>query len=246
MSNNKRYYLIDCIRGLALISMIVYHAVWDLVYLFGVDMPWYESDMAVIWQQSICWTFILLSGFCWDFGGRKLQRAVKILVCSGIISLVTLIFMPESKILFGILTLIGTGMLLMIPLDKLYKRINPYIGMLIMLFLFLFTKEINSGKVGFHNIGTLKLSDDLYSNMFTAYLGFPSVSFESMDYFPILPWIFLYQTGYFLYRIFVMNTWLEKLPGITFKPIEWLGKNSLLVYMLHQPVVFGGLWLVFL
>ena len=58
---------LDAIRGWALVSMIAYHASWDLVYLFGLDWPWYHSFGAHVWQQSICWTFLLLSGFCWSF-----------------------------------------------------------------------------------------------------------------------------------------------------------------------------------
>lgn len=60
-----RYALLDEIRGLALVNMVVYHAVWDLVYLFACDWDWYQSGIAAfLWQQMICRTFILLSGFC--------------------------------------------------------------------------------------------------------------------------------------------------------------------------------------
>lgn len=244
-SYSVRYRLLDNIRGICLISMILYHGIWDLVYIFGVDIPWYESDFAFIWQQSICWTFILLSGFCWPFSRNKFKRGLLVLGCSVVISLVTLIFMPDSKILFGILSLIGSAMLLMIPLDKLYTRVNPFIGLIICFTLFLFTGNINDESLGFFGRELIELPGELYSNMFTAYLGFPFKGFSSSDYFPILPWIFLYQTGYFLHQIFVKRNWLEKISDISFKPLVWLGKNSLIVYMIHQPVVYGVLWLVF-
>ena len=64
----QRYFWFDNMRAIAMISMILYHGVWDLVYLYGVDFPWYEGKMAFLWQQSICWTFILLSGFCFSLG----------------------------------------------------------------------------------------------------------------------------------------------------------------------------------
>ena len=51
--DKQRYEVLDTIRGLALLSMICYHAAWDLVYLFGADWPWYHSAAAHIWQQSI-------------------------------------------------------------------------------------------------------------------------------------------------------------------------------------------------
>ena len=58
----SRVEWLDSIRGITLISMILYHAVWDIVYIAKVDWDWFKSDGAYIWQQSICWTFILLSG----------------------------------------------------------------------------------------------------------------------------------------------------------------------------------------
>ena len=46
----------DTLRGLTLVSMIVYHACWDLVYLYRLDWDWYRSFWAYAWQQSICCT----------------------------------------------------------------------------------------------------------------------------------------------------------------------------------------------
>lgn len=62
-STSTRCALLDELRGLDLISMMLYHGMWDLVYLFGVRAPWYGSWQGELWQQSICWVFILLSGF---------------------------------------------------------------------------------------------------------------------------------------------------------------------------------------
>ena len=67
----KRLHFLDALRGVTLISMIAYHGMWNLVYLFGVQAPWYRGTPGYLWQQSICWTFILLSGFCWSFSLRS-------------------------------------------------------------------------------------------------------------------------------------------------------------------------------
>lgn len=64
----QRLPFIDLIRGITIIEMISYHFLWDLVYLYNADIPWYKSHGAYIWQQSICWTFILLAGFSWHLG----------------------------------------------------------------------------------------------------------------------------------------------------------------------------------
>ena len=63
-----RYRLPDTLRGALLLSMIAYHTGWDLVYLFGYRVPWFTASPGYVWQQSICWGFILLSGFCLGLG----------------------------------------------------------------------------------------------------------------------------------------------------------------------------------
>ena len=52
-STSTRCALLDELRGLDLISMMLYHGMWDLVYLFGVSAPWYGSWQGGLWQQSI-------------------------------------------------------------------------------------------------------------------------------------------------------------------------------------------------
>lgn len=241
----KRYFLLDSLRGITLISMMVYHAVWDLVYIFGVKMPWYQSKWAFVWQQSICWTFILLSGFCWSLGGKKRKRALQVAGASVLISAVTLIFMPENRVLFGVLSAIGTGMFLMIPLDKVFRRINPYLGILAGFGIFIITREVNAGYLGFGSWRLWELPKEWYANLFTAYLGFPAADFWSTDYFSVIPWLFLYWTGYFLYIILEQMDFMKHLTGFRIKPLEVLGRHSLEIYMLHQPVIYGVLYLVF-
>ena len=58
-----RLHLLDALRGFLMLNMIAYHGMWNLVYLFGVKASWYSGTPKYLWQQFICWTFILLSGF---------------------------------------------------------------------------------------------------------------------------------------------------------------------------------------
>ena len=113
-----RYGVLDSIRGSVLISMILFHACWDLVYLFDKDWIWYRGTGAYIWQQSICWTFILLSGFCWSLGKKPVKRGLLVFLAGAVVSIVTILFMPKDRVLFGILTLIGSCMLITVLLHK--------------------------------------------------------------------------------------------------------------------------------
>ena len=140
-----RYYALDGIRGLALLNMITYHAVWDLVYLFDINLQWYQSEGTYIWQQCICWTFIFLSGFCEPLGKKKMKRGIIIFSFGFLIVVTTLIALPQNRVRFGVLTLIGSCMLLMIPAEKVLQKCRPLHGLIFSITLFLLTKNVNQG-----------------------------------------------------------------------------------------------------
>ncbi len=239
-SNKQRYGLLDSFRGLVLISMIVYHGSWDLVYLFHKNWTWYQGTGAYIWQQSICWSFILLSGFCWSLGHKPLKRGLLVFGAGALVSVVTLIFMPQERVLFGVLTMTGSSMLFMIPLSKLSSKVPPRLGLLFSLFLFIVTRNVNSGFLGFERWNIAKLPQMLYSSYFTTFLGFPVQEFFSTDYFSFIPWFFLFLSGYFIYRMMERSGGLRNGCLIRkWEPLAFLGRHSLLIYMLHQPLVFG-------
>lgn len=233
-----RRHGLDTIRGLALISMILYHASWDMVYLFGADWDWYRSDGAYLWQQVTCWTFILLSGYCFHLGHHRLRRGLMAFGGGIIVTVVTLLTMPSSPVFWGVLTLLGTATLLTIPLDRLFSKLPAWVGLALSFCLFLLMGEVNNGYLGFEGTRILALPEGLYANLLTAFLGFPAAGFRSSDYFPLLPWLLLFWTGYFLYRLRPEDPHeeLPKIPLVTF-----MGRHSLLIYLLHQPVVYGVL-----
>ena len=118
----RRYHGLDTLRGVTLVSMMAYHACWDLVYIFGMDWDWYESFGAYLWQQSICWTFILLSGYCVQMGRHRLRRGLLAFGGGALVSAVTFFFMPEDLVFWGVLSLLGAAVLLTIPLEGLLWR----------------------------------------------------------------------------------------------------------------------------
>lgn len=239
-----RYPLIDEIRGLTLLSMLLYHGCWDLVYIFRIKAPWYESQGAYFWQQSICWTFIFLSGFCWHFGRNKVRHGLKIFLGGAIITVATLLFMPEDRVVFGVLTFLGSAALLMIIFDKGLKTISAGAGFVISMIAFAMTKLVNQGFLGFASFRILALPSFLYRNLFTAFLGFPPLSFFSTDYFSIIPWIFLYIAGYYAFIWMKNKDRLRVFKNSVCPPLGFLGRHSFLIYMVHQPILFAVLSLI--
>ena len=134
-----RYALLDELRGLDLISMMLYHACWDLMFLFGIWMDWYAGMPGRLWQQSICWVFILLSGFCVPLGHHTLKRGAQVFAAGALVTAVTLLFMPEDRVVFGVLTFLGSAMLLTGLLEPLLKKIPPAAGLAVSAVLFALT-----------------------------------------------------------------------------------------------------------
>ena len=240
VKEKTRLHLLDALRGFLILNMIAYHGMWNLVYLFDVRAPWYKALPGYIWQQFICWSFILLAGFCWSMSHSHIRRGLLVFGGGAVVSLVTCVFMPENRILFGILTCIGSCVLLLTPVEKLLKKVPPTAGAAVSLILFMLLRNCNRGSLGFEKLVILKLPDWLYRNNLTAYLGFPHRGFFSTDYFPLLPWVFLFITGFFLFRLTSAKGWNEKLFARGHFPVlNLIGRNSLLIYLLHQPVLYG-------
>ena len=237
---HRRCTWLDALRGLALLNMIAYHASWDVVYLLGVEWPWFSGHGAPLWQQGICRTFILLSGFCWCFSRRWLRHGVKVFAAGLLITAATLIAMPENVVWWGVLTFLGAAGLLTGALQPLLRKVPPLVGLIAALVLFSLTKHVEWG-----TLAGYELPAWLYcGGHLGAFLGFPPRGFFSTDYFPLLPWFFWFLAGYFLF--FLWEPHRERLP-LGSRPVPllgWLGRYSLPVYMIHQPAIYAVLMVI--
>ena len=86
----QRYEILDILRGFALINMIAFHGLWDLINLEGMRLSSTASHWTDIWQQGICSLFILLSGFCWSLGKRHFRHGCVVFAAGILVSAVTL------------------------------------------------------------------------------------------------------------------------------------------------------------
>ena len=149
------------------------------------------------------------------------------------VSLATLLVLPETPVQFGVLTFLGSAALLTIP---------PRLGLALSFALFLVLWDVNEGFLGLAGVPLLYLPRNWYANTLSAGLGFPAPSFVSSDYFPLLPWLFLFWAGFYLYRL---RPETPAVPDIRLPGIGAIGRRSLMVYLLHQPVIYGLLALIF-
>ncbi len=238
-AKRPHYDLLDTVRGLCILSMVAYHGMYDLVDIIGLGAPWYTGLPGYIWQQSICWTFILLSGMCWQLSRHHVKRGLLLVGCGAAITLVTWLVMPSQRILYGVLNLLGLSALLLIPLEKVFRKIPAWAGLAGALLLFALTRNVSRGSLGFEGLVLCPLPEWLYTTDLFAVVGFHSPSFWSTDYFPLLPWFFLFCAGYFLWSGLSKSSRAKELLQTGVRPLSFLGRHSLVIYLLHQPVLMG-------
>ncbi len=233
----ERIHTLDTLRGVLLINMIAYHTLWDLVNLFHFPVPFFLGIGALVWERFIACGFVLLSGFCSRLGAHRVRRALTVLVCGAVITAVSFAAVPSSPIYFGVLTFLGVTSLIAVPAEKFLSRVPPATGLAVSSVLFVATYRLNRGKLLFFS-----LPRSLYANLFTAFFGFPYKGFSSSDYFPLFPWIFLFYAGYFLYGILTAKG--RTLYAGKKSMLSFIGKHTLPVYMLHQPIIYAVLSLL--
>lgn len=232
-----RYRILDSLRGAALVSMAAYHAVWDAAFFRGAEIKWFGGPAGRAWQLSICCSFILLSGFCCCMGRRPLRRGLTVFACGALVTAATWFF-PDVRIVCGVLTLLGSCMLLSAPLKGAVQKCPPWPSAAVCAALFLAFYNAPRGFLGFGTF-RLELPAFLYNNAMI-FVGFPSAEFTSADYFPLLPWAFLFFAGAFLFRAALALGFNEKTAErLCVPPLEFLGRHSLAVYLLHQPVLLA-------
>lgn len=237
MKGSARYALLDTLRGFSLLSMIAYHATYDLVALYGVRLPWYFDTPGYLWQQSICWSFILLSGVSWHFGRSPLKRGLLVSACGLAVTLVTALFMPSQLIIMGVLSFLGAAALLMIPVSRALQSVDPRLAAGGCAALFFITRNVGRGYLGFEGINLARLPGFLYTLPGGFILGVPKAGFYSSDYFALVPWFFLFAFGHFLWRCLGTNSRVKAVLRLDLPVLSLLGRRSLMIYLLHQPLI---------
>ena len=236
----RRYPFLDELRGAAIVMMVLYHFLYDLVVFAGISFPLYSRPV-VIWQNSIGALFITLSGCVSLFSRSNFRRGIKCLLAATAVFLVTA-FTAPAPAWFGVLHFLGCAMLLFPLFRPLTDRIPPVWGALGCLFLFVYFFSVSSGTVWF--FGQHPLPRFLYSGWLSTILGFPFPGFTSSDYYPILPWLMLFLCGAFLGKLLQSAKDNPALSRSRLPALGFLGRHSLLIYLVHQPVLYGLTWLL--
>jgi uncharacterized membrane protein len=159
---------------------------------------------------------------------KYFKRGLKIFALGILITIVTWVFIPTNFIVFGVLHFIGLAIILEYPfLDKKYINL-VFAAIFIVLGIY--------------------LGQSVFTDPWLLWLGFKPSGFHTVDYFPLLPWLGVVSLGLFLGNTLYYNYQRQfRLPDISshiiIKLTSFLGRHSLLIYLIHQPLLIIILYL---
>lgn len=233
----SRIYFLDELRGLALIGMIIYHTLYDLYEIFGLKFD-FDSPALNALQLAVCCTFIVIAGISSRLSHDIFKHGLIVFGAGLLMTAGTYIFMPELTIWFGILHFLGASMMIYAFFKESIDKAEPAISSLISFVIFLCLYGLPHGNILF---GKITVPNELYFSKYLAVIGLPGKGFSSADYFPLLPWFFLFLAGSFIGKYFkerkIPDFMLEKHS----KFLSLIGSNTLIIYIIHQPVIYAVL-----
>lgn len=243
--NIKRVHFIDELRGLLIIYIVWYHLMYDLTVIYDVPIYWVSSAWMEYVRLTAVSLLIIISGISCNYSHSNVKRGIKTILWGMVITICTFFVSPSEIILFGILHFMGSAMLICGLLQNKIKKIPVTAGILICIFLFVITYNIYDGYIGIANIVTIKVHPMFYNKPYLFPLGFSSSGIFSSDYYPIFPWLFMFLFGDFIGRIIKENRAPSFLYNAHSSIFSKIGQHTLLIYLLHQPILLALLFVLF-
>ncbi|MGL5831221.1 MAG: DUF1624 domain-containing protein [Candidatus Altimarinota bacterium] len=230
----QRLHEIDLLRGAAVILMIIFHFLFDLNFFrlanFNLEnLPW--SLIAKIAQII----FIVCAGITFTFSAQrsglsttkffqnKLKYLFTLSILAASITLVTWLLFGEQYVKFGILHFYVLATILTIPLRRL-NIWNGLLGFLIILATFFLPK--------------------FDAPWWTYPTGLSNQTIIAFDYFPLFPWYGVFLLGAAFGSFLInRNIFQNYQPILKNQFIEKIGRHSLLIYLINQPILAGLIWI---
>ncbi len=249
-SETNRIKILDVIRGIALILMILDHSLYDIKSygLFSSTLWIYKLiDFFNTPLYSVIWfivvmCFFIIAGITSNFSKSNFRRAIYLIGFAFLLTLFTVLFVKGNEIYFGVLHCFGFCIFIYFLIEKflhnVFKKIPIWIFLILFFVYYYITVLVSPIEPFVVSILNYKLVIPLFI------IGFPANNFFSADFFPLLPWLFLFLFGAKLGKYIKEQRFPKWFYKFDFKPVSFVGRYPFLIYILHQPIILGLLILI--
>ncbi|OGD18389.1 MAG: hypothetical protein A2W03_06675 [Candidatus Aminicenantes bacterium RBG_16_63_16] len=229
-----RIWEVDFLRGVSIILMVGYHLLYDLGEMVGLkSFLGFSTDLSTqawtIAQYFFAGLFVVLSGISSTLSRGNVRRALKLAAVALLVTAATFIFDRSSTIYFGILHCLAASILIYgLTLEKAGAPACAAAG---------------AAVIGLSVILPVTLKGVPIRFDWLLPFGIHSPGLGAFDYFPLLPWLGIFLIGAALGKsAYAPKRSLIRRPlPVTF--FNFAGRHSLLIYIVHQPVILAILYL---
>jgi uncharacterized membrane protein len=217
---NKRIFEIDLLKSVALILMILFHIIYDLNEFVSINLD-YSSGFWYYVGRISAFLFIFLAGINSGFSHSPIKRGIVVFSFGIIVTITTYIFMKDLYVRFGILHFLGISMFLY----PLFRKTNNFILFLLALLIIIVS---NVGLLDKMNL--IVFLEGIFGGM-------------SIDYYPLFPYLSIFIFGVLTYKLFYYKRKSIFNLNIKSKLVCFISKYSLIIYLIHQPIILGIIFL---
>jgi len=234
MSSTQRYQRIDILRGIAITLMVIYHFSYDLTYFRFLRFDFYHDPFWINFRILIVSLFVGLVGVSLVLAtqnGINLRRYARrlgwLVLLSLAITVMSYFMFPGRMIVFGILHFIAFASVAGLLFVRLYVP-SLILGIGIILLDLLYQHEF-------------------FDQYWIHWLGLTVHRPAAEDYVSVIPWFGVVLIGIFIGQTILRNESLQRIFSVNsdhflMRGLAFSGRHSLLIYILHQPILFAILW----
>ncbi len=235
ISRHKRFWEIDLVRTVALLGLLTFHTL-ELLYFFDLYPTLLRTGVWFWIRAANCGLFIFPAGVALTIAysrGKRMSsfmlRGLKIFGLGMLITLLSLLVIPDEYVRFGILHFFGIAFILA-PFFLRFRYINLIVGVALMA------------------VGIYLIEQGIFVD-FPWLLWLVPYAFRTLDYWPLIPWFGIFLVGIFFGKIlYPQGNRGFNIPEISnpvASAVMLLGRHPLLVYIVHLPIIIGVLLALF-
>ena len=242
-----RVALVDAARGCAIVMMIAYHFCFDLTYFHWADWPMLDDARWIAWRSAIVTSFLFLVGLSLalrDHRERATRRSAwfdrgfvrrwgQVAAAAALVTAGSALLFPGTWIYFGVLHFVAVALWLCRRAPRLGSR-AVVLGVAVLAAGVTFRSEVFDPKL-------------------VNWIGFAAHKPLTEDYVPLFPWLGVVLIGCGLGAVWARRSFRllpaadaawRATPSALRRALAAMGRRSLAIYLLHQPLLIGAMTVV--